>query len=513
MAPEIRKAFDIITRREKPSILLCTPEVTELPEGMGNAARYVKAKRGGLADISAALVEQLHEHGDFDLHVALPKYDKSMKGIGKISTRETNQIKRILKDKNVHLINHPAFSETFANGGSVDVYGDTEIHDSVRKAMAYQSGVINYVLNDIQPNVVHCNDWMTGLIPAAAKSEGIKSLFTLHNIFTKYLSPKEMVREGVNSKELNGNLFYAQHPTNFEWDFHNNLVDFTTTGIFASDYFNTVSPTFLEEIVRGDFKGRVPEQMREQIRQKHNAGRATGITNAPRISESPEFALGIKRYNSENFEEKKAKNKKEFQEKRGLIPDPDIPLYVWTNRLSEQKGIEQLIPQIKHLSGKYDIQMAFIADGEKNYENALRNIALDSEGWVSYSGFDGILEKQAFAGGDFLLMPSLYEPCGLPQMTCKRYGTLPVVRNTGGLADTVKHLDLEKNTGSGFVFDVVDRTGFEYAIEESLSFYTSGPEIRNPIIKRVMEQGVKEHNLEKTAEQYLEIYDKLVREK
>jgi glycogen synthase len=253
--------------------------------------------------------------------------------------------------------------------------------------------------------------------------------------------------------------------------------------------------------------------MREQIKQKYNAGRATGIVNAPRKVESPEKALGIKRYGEKDFEKMKLENKKDFQKEMGLIPDPDIPLYVWTNRLSEQKGIGQFIPQIKHLSGKYDVQMAFIADGEKEYENALRNISLDSGGMIAYSNFEGNLERQAFAGGDFLLMPSLYEPCGLPQMTCKRYGTLPVVRKTGGLADTVKPLDFENNTGSGFVFDIVDRPGFEYAIEESIKFYVSHPEIRNKNIQRIMRQGKEEHSLEKTAEQYLEIYDKLAREK
>lgn len=513
MMREISKTFNILRRSEKPKVLLCTPEVTELPGSMGNAAHFIQAKTGGLADISAALVEQLNENSDFEFHVVLPKYDRSIKGLGEISSSEIHKLKTVLKDSNIHLIDHPSFTETFADGSKVDVYGDTEIHSSLKKAMAYQSGVVNYTLDDINPDVVHCNDWMTGLIPAATRERGIKSLFTLHNIFTKNMSPAEIFREGLNSKQLNGNLYLEKHPNSLENSFYDNKVDFTTTGIFSSDYFNTVSPTYLEELVRGEFSDIVPPQMREQIINMYNAGRAVGIVNAPREKESPMNSGAIIPYDTSNFSEIKPENKKEFQKRMGLKQDPNLPLYLWPHRLSEQKGIQELMPQIQNLVSKYGVQMAFVADGKEDFKSGLTGISLSSNGMVSYSGFDKNLEELGMAGSDFLLMPSRYEPCGLPQMKSKRFGTIPVVRNTGGLADTVKQLDPYNNTGSGFLFDVLDKQGFEYAIGSSLKdFYTLEPKLKEKNLERIMKEGFESHNLKDTAQEYIKIYEKLFSE-
>ena len=177
---EIFKDYSkVVIKTSKPKILICTPEITALPEGMGNAANMIAAKGGGLGDISASLVSHLNESKEYELHIAIPKYDRSIKHIAKITNEQIDRLAVVLSGRGIHLVNDSAFAYI------ANPYAENRLHTPIRRSLAFQRQVINNILDYVRPDVVHCNDWMTGLIPAACKEKNIKSLFTLHNIFTE----------------------------------------------------------------------------------------------------------------------------------------------------------------------------------------------------------------------------------------------------------------------------------------------------------------------------------------
>jgi starch synthase/alpha-amylase len=214
---EINQEYQkLMPKSHKPKILICTPEITELPEGMGNAANLVAAKGGGMGDISASLIRYLQESGDYELHIVLPKYDNKIRNIAKFTNKQLDRLAIILSGKGIHLVNDSAFS--YIN----DPYEDNKLHSRVRRALVFQRFIINDLLDWIQPDVVHCNDWMTALVPAAAKSKGIKSLFTLHNIFTEKQTLMDIELSGLKPLEFAEHLYFEKFPENItqNWQKH-----------------------------------------------------------------------------------------------------------------------------------------------------------------------------------------------------------------------------------------------------------------------------------------------------
>jgi len=505
---ELDKEYREVTKKsDKPKILLCTPEITELPEGMGNAANLVTAKGGGLGDISASLVRNINESGKYELHIVLPKYDNKIKHIANFTNKQIDRLAIVLQGKGIHLVNDSAFSYLS------NPYASNKFHPPVRRSLAFQRYIINNLLDWIQPDVVHCNDWMTGLIPAAAKAKGIKSLFTLHNIFTEKQTLKDIEMSGIKPLEFAENLYFEEFPEdiskNWEKYFETNKVDFTASAIFSCDYFNTVSHTFLMELINDEFPDIVPRPIFNVIKEKYHQKRAKGILNAPNDTVNPKVIPHIINFNKHNVMEKKAENKQMFQKKMGLPTIPDIPLFFWPNRLYYQKSPELLVDNAEYFMRKYQMQIAVVANGDSLLEKKLIKL---SAKWkhLSYRHFDEQLSVLGKAGSDFIMMPSRYEPCGLPQMETPRLGTLPIVRATGGLKDTVRQLDVQHNTGNGFVFHFLDKAGFDYGIREALKFYQLPFEVRKQQIQRIMSESKRKFNMRNTAKEYMKIYDLLI---
>ncbi|HHE38831.1 MAG TPA: glycogen synthase [Candidatus Cloacimonetes bacterium] len=492
---------------KKPKILLCTPEITELPEGMGNAANFVSAKGGGLGDISASLVRHLNESREFELHIVLPKYDNRIKNVSKYTNQQIDRLSITLQGKGIHLVNDSAFSYLS------NPYAEHKLHSPVRRSLVFQRYVINNLLDWIEPDVVHCNDWMTGLIPAAAKAKGIKSLFTLHNIFTEKQTLMDIELSGIKPMEFVENLYFEEFPENIKQNwrkyFNTNKVDFTASAIFAADYFNTVSQTFLEELKDDYFPELVSRPIYQVIKDKCEQDKAFGILNAPNDTINPEVMPDIINFNKHTVMEKKAENKKLFQEKMKLPLEPDIPLFFWPNRLYSQKSPELLVDHAEYFLKKYKMQIAVVANGDLKVENKLKVLSKKNSN-LKFQTFDESLSTLGKAASDFILMPSRYEPCGLPQMEVPRFGTLPIVRATGGLKDTIEHLDVKKNKGNGFVFVMLDKTGIEFGIKEALKFYEQPFAIRMKQIRRIMSQSRRMFNMEKTAGEYMKIYEKML---
>ena len=502
-------------RYRRPRVLLVTPEITELASGFGNLSNVVSAKGGGLADISSALIDEMMKMG-LDVHVAIPKYERQIREYSQISQRELDRLASIFKGpKRIHLVQDSLFSHIR------DVYEKHGANDALHRSIAFQEKVINTVLSEAMPAhgkmLVHCNDWMTGLIPAAARERGFKTLFTIHNIYSEKKTLRELEAMGIDVSRFFDELYLEAHPDSVPNPWESIGVDFLLSGIKASHFVNTVSPTFLKEIVNGYFPDIISWQTREEFKAKYYAGCASGILNAPKANAHPAIGKGlVVNYDETSFIEGKKANKQAFQEQMGLDVNENAPLMFWPSRLFSQKGPELLAAIAQPLVDMYredNLQIAVVANGDFGWERIYGQIACASHGRIAYANFDANLSELGKAAADFILMPSLYEPCGLPQMEGMRYGALPIVRATGGLKDTVQHLDLEKDTGNGFVFNDYVSDAFWWACMEALKYYRLPEKRRHKIIRRIMQEGINNFNLEKTTMRYIRVYEELLGEK
>ncbi len=493
-------------KTKNPRILIVTPEITYLPEGMGNLAGKMSAKAGGMADVSASLVSALHLLGA-DVHVALPHYRRMFHvETAQLVAEELRKYKSHLPDERIHL----AEDRCFYYRDTVYAQGE----GNIKLALAFQREVINNIIPYVQPDLIHCNDWMTGLIPAAARREGIPCLFTVHNIHTQKLTLARVEDAGIDAAEFWSNLYYSYPPYNYEESRNSNQIDLQASGIFGAHFINTVSPTFLKEIVNG-WHSFIPDSIRSEIRNKYYAGCAEGILNAPDPTDNPTTDDKIPfHYGPENHREMKRRNKVEFQHALGLEENPDVPLFFWPSRLDPvQKGPQLLTDITYRFLSKYaecGAQIAVVANGP--YQQPFWDIR-EFHGLQKRLGvhnFDGRLSQLGFAASDFTLMPSLFEPCGLPQMQAPIYGSLAVVHNTGGLHDTVEMLNVGKSTGNGFIFDTYDSQGLFWAMDQAMAFHAQPVEIRDREISRIMRESIHRFNHEACAREYIKLYEKML---
>ena len=499
--------MSLIRKKGKPRILVVTPEITYLPDGMGNLAHRANAKAGGLADVSASLVAALFEQGA-DVHVALPHYRRMFHmDVGQLISDELRVYQSRLASDRVHLAEDRCFYYRER------VYSRSD-EENPRLALAFQREVINNIIPLVKPDLIHCNDWMTGLIPAAARRLGIPCLFTLHNIHTQKATLAEIEDRGIDAAPFWGNLYYSRQPQSYEESRGDNPVDFLTSGIFASHFINTVSPTFLREIVDG-YHSFVLPQIRAEIANKYAAGCAQGILNSPDEEENPSTDPHlVMRYDAASHAAAKKINKIAFQERTGLRIDQNAPLFFWPSRLDPvQKGCSLLAEAFYQIIHKYydrNLQIAIVANGA--YQKVFRDILAFHNFYdrVMVCDFDEGLSHLGFAASDFVLMPSLFEPCGLPQMICQHYGSLPIVHDTGGLHDTVEDLDLARGTGNGFRFETYDSGGLMWAIDQAMAFYSRPAEERDAAVARVMNDAKRRFNHDVTAKHYIDIYEKML---
>ena len=494
--------------KTKPRILIITPEVTYLPERMVTSYGNLTAKAGGLADVSAALITALFNQGA-DVHVAIPDYRAIFhKKSPKYFKSNQQMIRWIQSDDRVHFARDQVFY--YLNS----VYSDYGGENS-RISICFQRDIINNLIPRINPDLIHCNDWMTGLIPAMAKKAGIPSLFTIHNVHSFKSTLDSIEDRGIDASFFWDKLYYDYPPAGYQEAKTKKIpIDFLVSGVFAADFVNVVSPTFLEEIVNGRHSF-VGYHLRKELTVKYESGCALGILNAPDSSFDPETDHSLFcNYSCENFPEGKIKNKLALQSALGLTRDPNAPLFFWPSRLDPyQKGCKLLSDILYQVISKYwndNLQILFVANGE--YQSVFKDI-VRFHGFgkkVVVRDFSETLERIGYAASDFILMPSLFEPCGLPQMTATRYGSLPIASDTGGIHDTITHLDPENNTGNGFLFEILDSPGLFWAIDQAMAFYKMEPERKIKHIQRIMKDGKERFNHDNCAKQYIEIYQNML---
>jgi len=492
---------------ENPRILIVTPEITYLPSGMGNMAQRMSAKAGGLADVSASLVSALYELGA-DVHVALPNYRRLFQGdVFDLHEKELRKYHEVLPEAHIHLAEDRIFyyrEQVYSNHNE----------ESMRIALVFQREVINHIIPRARPDLIHCNDWMTALIPAMARRRGIKSLFTVHNIHSRDTSLGEIEETGIDAAEFWMNLYFNNAPSNYYEARYDCGVELLASGIFAAHFINTVSPRFLQEVVDG-WHSVVPDAVRAELRNKYYAGCSAGILNAPDVSYNPETDSSLARtFGLDDFAEGKAANKLALQRELQLDEDANAPIFFWPSRLDPVQKGPQLLTDILHaiVADYWDrnLQVVVVANGP--HQVWLDKIVADFDlgNRVAVVDFEERLSRLAYAGSDFMLMPSLFEPCGLPQMTAPLYGSLPIVHATGGLYDTIEHLNLDQDTGNGFRFETYDANALRWGIDRAMEFHALPWETRMHHIGRVIRESRERFSHKEVARRYIDIYEQML---
>jgi starch synthase/alpha-amylase len=494
-------------RRKKPRVLIITPEVTYLPDRMGSFANFLTAKAGGLADVSAALISALFHQGA-DVHVALPDYRSIFQDrLAPFLRKQRRILRKVMPNDRIHLAEDRAF---FYLNRVYSSYGT----QNMQIALAFQREVINNIVPRVRPDLIHCHDWMTGLIPAMARELQIPCLFTIHNIHTVKTTLSHIEDRGIDAAYFWHHLYYTQYAEEYESVREAIPVDFLVSGVFAAHFVNTVSWRFLEEIIEGrhDF---VEYHLRRELTNKYRADCAAGFLNSPDPVFNPEDDdLLPERFTPATHDQVKPRIKVTLQKLLGLVEDPAAPMFFWPSRLDPiQKGCQLLAEIFYYVISKYwhlKLQVVFVADG--GYQPVFRDIVAmhQFQNRVAVCDFSERLEHMAYGAADFVLMPSLFEPCGLPQMIGQIYGALPVAHDTGGIHDTVIHLDVERDQGGGFLFNVYNSNGLMWAVDQAMIFFQLPDRVRKKQIRRIMQDSGATFNHAVNARQYIDLYEKML---
>ena len=318
---------------------------------------------------------------------------------------------------------------------------------------------------DFEPDVINCNDWQTGLVPfylnklyreSADVYRNLKVVYTIHNLQYQGIFSPDIV-ENVLGLDWND---YAGGYIQFD-----NCVNYMKTGIMASDWVTTVSPTYSEEIQTPYYGHGL-----QNLLQQENA-KLSGIINGIDYAYNSETDTHLfKNYTLETFEDKVV-NKTELQKMLNLPVNPDVPMIAMVTRLVDHKGMDLVAAVLNDILYD-DVQFVVLGTGDWRYEELIKNAAAQFPNKVSANiTFNSDLAQKIYAGADIFLMPSQSEPCGLAQMISMRYGTIPVVRETGGLKDTVEPFISWEGTGNGFTFAAYNAHDMLHVIRQAEETY------------------------------------------
>ncbi len=465
-------------------------------------------KTGGLADVAGSLPKALSELG-LDVRLILPAYPQAVERAIPLETVATFKISgvsepvRILEQRvegklHVYLVDAPGM---FSRPGNpyTEASGRPWTDNAQRFALFCRT-VVRVAMDQAGlgwcPDVVHCNDWQTGLIPALLAQEWDRpaTIFTIHN-----LSYQGMYDSSTFDQLMLPEQFWT--PDGLE--FHDNF-SFIKGGLVFADWLTTVSHTYAKEIRTEEF-GYGLEDLLE-----HRADRLIGVLNGIDYQIwNPATDIHIDHNYDFNSFEKKQANKLSLQKELGLEENQEAMLFGNIGRIVEQKGIDMIIDILPKMMQKRDIQLVVLGSGEEHLEQALETAAQKfPDRCVVNIGYDEHLAHRIEAGCDCFLMPSRFEPCGLNQLFSLRYGTVPIVNRTGGLADTVRNLDpssMLNDTATGFATDKPDADSLFVAVNRAIEYY------RRPGMwwEKLAIHGMKQDfSWGSSAAHYLEIYAK-----
>ncbi len=464
------------------------------------------AKTGGLADVAGALPKYVSREG-YDVRVFMPFYSIADTGDGDLHVVD------FIRDVPIQ-IGHETLSFTLLTAKLPD--SDTDIYfvDCPRlyhRGTIYTNHADEYlrftvlcraVIESCQrmgwaPDVFHCNDWQTALVPLYLRTlyrwdrlfESSRTILTIHNI----------AYQGVFSSSILPEIGLDQYAEMFSTeDLRDGIVNFMKTGIFYADVLTTVSATYAREIQTAEFGAGLQDFLRWR------ASSLYGIVNGVDYNEwSPELDNYIPyNYSADELADKEL-NKTHLLGRLNLSYDPAAPLLGIVSRLTGQKGFDLFFDILRPFLNASNVRLAVLGSGEPKYETFFTALQHEFPGRVCfYRGFQNELAHLVEAGADIFLMPSRFEPCGLNQIYSLRYGTVPVVRRTGGLADTVEAFDPATGAGTGFVFEHFTAEGLLWAMQQAVTTWHN-----RPVWQQIMRQGMQRNfSWEQQVRQYLEIY-------
>ncbi len=461
-------------------------------------------KTGGLADVVGSLPKNFNKD-EFDVRVILPKY-ACMKQEWKdrlvykthyymdfyYQNRYVGILETELDGIKIYFIDN----EDYFSGPKP--YTSNGIWDIERFAFFSKAVLCSLQQIDFKPDVIHCHDWQTGLVPVYLDHfryfmdyfKGIKTVMTIHNLkFQGVWGTKEV-------KEITGLADYYFTNDKLEAYRDANLLK---GGIVYADKVTTVSDTYAEEI-KVPFYG---ERLDGLMNARSNS--LSGIVNGIDYDEyNPETEKNlVANYSIENFRKEKVKNKVALQKELGLAENAKVMMVGIVSRLTDQKGFD-LIAHVMDEICQDDIQIVVLGTGDEKYENMFKYFADKYPEKVSANIFySDALSKKIYGSCDAFLMPSLFEPCGLSQLMSLRFGTLPIVRETGGLKDTVQNYNDEDKTGTGFSFPNYNAHDMMYTLRRAEDIYYNKKREWNKMVERAMEADFSWTN---SAKQYEELY-------
>lgn len=462
------------------------------------------AKSGGLADVAGSLPKELKTLGT-DVRVILPKY-------GTIAEEYKGKMKK-LKEFSVSVgwRNQYCGVEELSHQGVTFYFIDNEYYfkreglygyfDDGERFAFFSRAVLETIAQlNFFPDVLHCHDWHTAMIPYLLKTvyyrnkgyDHIRTVFTIHNLQFQGIFPKEVL----------GDLFGLEDPIlhyrNLE--FYGN-VNFIKGALIAADKITTVSPTYKDEIQTAVYGEKLDGLLKERKED------LVGILNG--IDEDfyhPMDDPYIWQTYSVNDLINKAVNKRKIQKQFGLKQSSGTPLLVMISRLTRQKGLDLVKCVLREILQE-DLQVIILGSGDDEFEEYFRQAArIYPEKLKVHTGFNEELAHKLYAAADLFLMPSLFEPCGLGQLIAMKYGAIPIVRETGGLNDTVKAWNEFSGQGNGFSFRNFNAHDMLYTIQRALSFYHD-KKTWEKIVEQAMEM---DYSWTQSAFSYNQLYAELI---
>lgn len=461
------------------------------------------AKTGGLADVAGSLPKTLASMGN-DVRVVMPRYKAIKSGMDYVtdfpvqmdSRKETCILRETELDYSDQGVKKGLPVYFVDNYNYYDRDGIYCHFDDADRFVFFCKAVLEMLPKiSFQPDVIHCNDWHTGPICMLIKEaygkqsfySNIVTVYTIHNLEYQGHFSKDVIRLFNMGDEI-----FTPDKVEFY-----GMFNFMKAGLVYSDVINTVSEMYAGEIQTAQYGERL-----EGLLQKRT-GDLFGIVNGISYEEfDPSTDPRIfKNYNVENFLDKK-ENKIALQKEMGL-PVRDVPLMGLISRLSGQKGLSLIIDEIDNIMG-HDLQFVLLGTGDEYYEKAFKAIKDKyPEKMGVYIGFNATLAQRIYAGSDMFLMPSRFEPCGLGQIISLRYGTIPVVRATGGLAETIIDIDENEKDGNGFSFKSFSSGEMFETIERALKLYNEKPEAWQQLVRKAL---TLDFSWNKPARKYMDLY-------
>ncbi|MCD7746258.1 MAG: glycogen synthase GlgA [Lachnospiraceae bacterium] len=464
-------------------------------------------KTGGLADVAGSLPKYYNKE-EFDCRVILPKYQC-------MAEEWKNRLEYVThfymnlswRSQYVGILHmeldgvHFYFIDNEYYFSGPKPYGN--IYQDIEKFAFFSKAALSALPSiGFRPDIVHCHDWQTGLIPVMLKDRfqdgdfyrGIKSVITIHNLKFQGVWDVKTVRD------ITGLPAYYFTPDKLE---AYGDANYLKGGIVYADAITTVSDTYAEEIKQPFYGERLDGLMRAR------ANDLRGIVNGIDYDVwNPETdPLIDHHFNAKNFRKEKIKNKRALQRELGLEQNDSRFMVGIVSRLTDQKGFD-LIAHMMDEMCQNDIQIVVLGTGEEKYENMFRHFAWKYQGKVSANIFySEALSHKIYAACDAFLMPSLFEPCGLSQIISLRYGTVPIVRETGGLKDTVEPYNEYESTGTGFSFANYNAHEMYFTLQRAMALYHNKKREWNKMVDRGM---AVDFSWNSSARKYEEMYNWLL---